>query len=434
MSTIKLTPFWLFLILLAVLLISILFLKKKTSSEGLINFNGDALVNTTITIPNYNNTLIKLYDNDYFDPKNGSVLRIYGAKYDPSKPNVDKQGSSIDYIDVLSRNNSIKQYLPADKIPEVSTRLKSSYDTWNTYTTDPKYKYITSNQLFYIAWDKYTYLHLIDMETNKHAHGYIFANNSSIVPNTYHHENYEKTITISLPTYDDVNTNNNTFVSDTHLQNNYHLYQLCSTIYYNQNTHDLIIGNYLGYAISTKTNVKIDNEYDIYDRNGNTISCFSDKNLKAAKKIWFIDDNTGKNIVIFINLPNDDVIIAVLQKNSDNVTYKLVNVKRFKANGNMQMNESTILPNPDASALATLNYNNCAVGTVPSGTVPSGTVPSGTVPSGAVPSGTVRSGAVPSDAVPSGSVPSCSNNATGTTCNAQSIVDVINKSMNEYNK
>jgi hypothetical protein len=428
MSTIKLTPLWLFLILLAILIFSILFLKKG-STEGLINYQVQTVPGLAIQLPNYNNSLVKLFDNDYFDPKNGNVLRIYGAENIQGTSTVDNNGSSIDYIDLLDRNNIVQQYSQTQSIPVYLTTVPSSYNTWNTYTTDPKYTTITSNELFYIAWDTYTYLHVIDMANNKHASGYIFTQNSSAnIPSSFNVANYSKTINTPMPSFKDVNSNNNTFVIDTRLNNNYHLYQLCSTVYYNQNTGDLVLGNYLGYPINTSQ--QISKNYIYYDKNGNQISCFSNSNVSVTNNSWVLEDTVGNNIIIYVNLPNSTTIISVLQKNTDDATYNLVDVKRFLSNGGVQSNASTILPNPDAAALGTITYNcnsippaSTPIASAPSGTptvpAPSGTptvpTPSGT-PSARAPSGT------PSTSAPSGSL-----------CNAQTVVDGLNKSIDDYN-
>ena len=434
MSTIKLTPLWLFLILLAILIISILFFKKG-SAEGMINFQVQTAPGLSITLPNYTNSLVKLFDNDYFDPKNGNVLRIYGTQF-TSSGSLDITGSSIDYIDLLDRNNIVQQYSNTQQIPIYLTTIPSSYNTWNTYTTDPKYTTVTSNELFYISWDDYTYLHVIDMEKNIHATGFIFTKTSSAnVPSSFNMANYSKSINVPMPTFKDVNSNNNTFVIDKRLNNNYHLYQLCSTVYYNQNTGDLVIGNYLGYSINTPQQTN-NNNYNYYDKNGKLITCFSNSNVAVTNNTWVIEDTDGNNIIIYVNLPNNTTIISILQKNTDNVTYNLIDVKRFLSNGGVQSNASTILPNPDAAALGTITYNcDSPLQILPTGlSAPSGSSPapsgSSPVPSGSSP---VPSGSSPA---PSGSSPVHSGSSTtqsGSLCNAQTVVDGLNKSIDDYN-
>jgi len=447
MSTIKLTPLWLFLILLAILIISILFFKKK-SAEGLINYHAKTDPGLVVQLPNYTNVVVKLFDNDYFDPKNGNVLRIYGSQY-TNAGTPDVTGSSIDYIDLLDRNNIVNQFAHTQSVPVYQNIVAPSYNSWNTYTTNPKYTAVTSNQLFYVAWDTYTYLHVIDMSNNSHAMGYIFAENSAANnTSSFSMTNYSKTINTPMPTYKDVNSNNNAFVQDTRLNNNYHLYQLCSTVYYNQNNGDLILGNYLGYSINTAQ--QITDKYISYDKNGNQISCFTNSNLSVTNKMWIVEDIIGSNIIIYVNLPNKTTMISVLQKNTDNVTYNLIDVKRFLANGGVQLNQSTILPNPDAADLGKITYS-CSTNTAPSG---SPVVPVPPAPAAAAPVVPASSSKGPSGTLPASSSSTIAPVASPTTpsnsptrnvvspapsvisspsCNAQSVVDGLNKSIDDYN-
>jgi hypothetical protein len=444
MSTIKLTPLWLFLILLAILIISILFFKKK-SAEGLINYHAKTDPGLVVQLPNYTNVVVKLFDNDYFDPKNGNVLRIYGSQYTKTDT-PDVTGSSIDYIDLLDRNNIVNQFAHTQPVPVYQNVMAPSYNSWNTYTTNPKYTAVTSNQLFYIAWDTYTYLHVIDMSNNSHAMGYIFAENSAANnTSSFSMTNYSKTINTPMPTYKDVNSNNNAFVQDTRLNNNYHLYQLCSTVYYNQNNGDLILGNYLGYSINTAQ--QITDKYISYDKNGNQISCFTNSNLSVTNKMWIVEDIIGSNIIIYVNLPNKTTMISVLQKNTDNATYNLIDVKRFLANGGVQLNQSTILPNPDAADLGKITYS-CSTNTAPSGSpvVPAPAAAATVVPassskgpSGSLPApssstiATVASPTTPSNSPTRNVVSPASSVISSPSCNAKTIVDGLNKSIDDYN-
>jgi hypothetical protein len=446
MSTIKLTPLWLFLILLAILIISILFFKKK-SAEGLINYHAKTDPGLVVQLPNYTNVVVKLFDNDYFDPKNGNVLRIYGSQYTKTDT-PDVTGSSIDYIDLLDRNNIVNQFAHTQPVPVYQNVMAPSYNSWNTYTTNPKYTAVTSNQLFYIAWDTYTYLHVIDMSNNSHAMGYIFDENSAANnTSSFSMTNYSKTINTPMPTYKDVNSNNNAFVQDTRLNNNYHLYQLCSTVYYNQNNGDLILGNYLGYSINTAQ--QITDKYISYDKNGNQISCFTNSNLSVTNKMWIVEDIIGSNIIIYVNLPNKTTMISVLQKNTDNATYNLIDVKRFLANGGVQLNQSTILPNPDAADLGKITYS-CSTNTAPASSPavpasspvvpassskgPSGYDHSHTLPA---PSSStiapVASPTTPSKSPTSNVVSPASSVISSPSCNAKTIVDGLNKSIDDYN-
>ena len=87
----KLTPFILFLILLFVLVISIVFsrfLPLINSKEGFISFKKDTNSLNYVYIPQYssqtstsNSTVVKLYDNLFFDTKNANIIEVNGSAF-----------------------------------------------------------------------------------------------------------------------------------------------------------------------------------------------------------------------------------------------------------------------------------------------------------------------------------------------------------------
>ena len=78
----KITPFWYFLFVLAVLIISMLFMKNKPMGESFVNFNYEKPENTVYVIPGYpNKENLKIHDNVYFDTKNGSLLVVEGKEH-----------------------------------------------------------------------------------------------------------------------------------------------------------------------------------------------------------------------------------------------------------------------------------------------------------------------------------------------------------------
>ena len=347
MNNIKLTPFWLFLILLAILIFSLLFLKNK--KEGLINFQSMVPLGNFTNIPNYNSPLFKLYDNDFFDPNTQNVIRIYGAPLGTG--NNDFTGSSIDYIDVIDKTNNIKQYRPNMPIPVNHSSDYISYNAWSTYTTDPKYKYITSNQLLNVSFNNITYLHIIDILSKTHIVGYLFAPNAPPI----YTKNFNKPIGIQLPRYNDINKNNNTFTIDTRSNYQKHVFQLCSTIYFDQNAKNLIIGNYLGYS---DNNISNNNSFNVFDRFGNKLTNNTNNtNYNKNDNIWIEEDSLGNNIIIFVNTPQGFIIIVLQVNNYDNSTFNIVNVKRFLFDGSIQINETVKIPNPDYNMTSNVTAN-----------------------------------------------------------------------------
>ena len=76
----KLTPIWLFLILLAVLVIAVIY-GVNTYKEGLVAFKAESGAENkalaSVQVEWYQNPLYKLYDNNFVDTINGNIIRVY---------------------------------------------------------------------------------------------------------------------------------------------------------------------------------------------------------------------------------------------------------------------------------------------------------------------------------------------------------------------
>jgi hypothetical protein len=176
-----LTPLWLFCILLATLVIACVFGNCHTF-EGLINYNTAI---TPFTVPNttdlssggYNNGVYKLYDNNYWDDKTGNLVRLY-EKSDGSlsRPYIytvrERSGTSV--VREWSKNyddSSIKEI--------VSKASSDGMVISNKEITDTTYKANigitsgnpnTNNIVFYIPFEKDTYIHIIDPTDTTNIH------------------------------------------------------------------------------------------------------------------------------------------------------------------------------------------------------------------------------------------------------------------------
>ena len=141
----KITPFYLFLILLIILVVSAIFGKNNLLfKESFVSFQERSEVGDQLIIPTYSSTnkLHKLYDNLYFDSKNGNIIEIDSPNYDSK--NLDSDGNSIISTIITKRqdnNNSIK-YLGNSSH---SRNVPESYITTiaNTYTS---YSYHTLSE------------------------------------------------------------------------------------------------------------------------------------------------------------------------------------------------------------------------------------------------------------------------------------------------
>ena len=159
MKSIKMTPVWMFILLLAILIISVLIGSKV--SEGFTART--AYVEADIT--GYANKVWPLVSSSInFDKANGNIVLQTGDA-------VDK---------VINRKGDV---IGADSagIQKLETSLATTVDSaWTSFTTVKG-----ANQLFYMPWDKTTFIHLVTEEaaTSKKVHtsGFCFDGTSKFV-------------------------------------------------------------------------------------------------------------------------------------------------------------------------------------------------------------------------------------------------------------
>ena len=325
----KLSPLWLFLLLLIVLIISAIFIKpyKTVTEESFTSFYGTTNPNTTgLKIPTYDNPVDKLYDNDFFDPKTGNVLRVYAKEYDPAVGQ-DTTGSTIDHVDLIDRTGHTTTYNNKEKIIiNGLTSVPYNYTSWTAFASDDKSVYVLSNQLIYSCWGQDTYIHIIDFTNNLNACGYYYS--PGLQSPIFTHFN------MSMPrlqvTKKDNDTNNNSYIFNRLV--NMTLYQFTSSIFYSPLTGDLMV---------LDTNGK----YLLYNRFGNSISKFTDTGIDNSNKPWVEYDLVGNHMILYVPYKTNTLII-VLKLNPDSATFSIITVGRFLADGSLQKDNNTNITIP----------------------------------------------------------------------------------------
>ena len=109
-SEIKLSPLLLFFILLIVLLIATTAKQWGLVSEGFIGYLKDAGSFSSQTVRAYDsgNNIIKLYDDIFYDNRNGTTVIVIASPYANT---VDTTGATVSSIIVVPRNmNPIYTY------------------------------------------------------------------------------------------------------------------------------------------------------------------------------------------------------------------------------------------------------------------------------------------------------------------------------------
>ena len=166
-----LSPLYLFIILLIILLISS-YAKQWGLTEGFVAFNSENRTSfSSVIVPGYDNlrTIVKLYDDIYYDNKNGNSVIVSGTQISTAVPS-ETSGATITAIDVYPREggSSARYTTPATKTGTVLTPLQQIVDeskkdvitsmikNWTVYTS-------SKNQLNYMAWGTNTFLSVFDL-------------------------------------------------------------------------------------------------------------------------------------------------------------------------------------------------------------------------------------------------------------------------------
>jgi hypothetical protein len=164
-SEIKLSPLLLFFTLLIVLVIATTVKRWGLVSEGFIGYlkDTDSFSSQTVKAYDSKNNIIKLYDDIFYDHRNGNAILITASPYVST---ADTTGTTVSSIDVIPRkmdpiytyskgsdNANMSQQCPESKI----TTIESLEIAWSIKSEK------SMNQLNYITWGNDTYLYVMDL-------------------------------------------------------------------------------------------------------------------------------------------------------------------------------------------------------------------------------------------------------------------------------
>jgi len=327
MNSIKLTPFILFLFLLIILVISSLFGKRlMVEKEGLEHDFQEGMTNTTslthVSLTTYStvNKVWNLYDNIYFDDRNGNLIEV--STIDDTTGNTNTSVSTI----VTKRSNysttfyvsasGINQNLESSSISEITPKYTSCY--YPSQTNNYNYN------VFYMPWNKDTFIHIIDNINKKQLATFLFSPGSE-TKSLY----YSQPTNIDLTDYVSDNSNdNNKMVIEPLYDDIKHVYQLSQYVKY-----DLVNSNLI---ITTEPTRKL----VVYDINKNTFTVSSSNNdisnrSRPSPNItsYIVKDSLGQNIVLCIPNKNNTLIAFIGYSDNTKSSLILKNVFRFNEYG-----------------------------------------------------------------------------------------------------
>jgi hypothetical protein len=374
----KLSPLILFIILLVVLALSAM-IKNYMNREGFITYNhGGALFSTkTVGIYSSENPITKIYDDIYYDPRNGNVVVVYTKNEYTDAGSVDADGKKIKSIEIVPRknvaNNQIVKYEnnTVDKTAIENGATVSKAEVINQVTpesrktaldaTDVAWSYKSgSNQVNYFTWGSNTYIYVMDItgvstsgnSFASDAQGNSFASRGNSFSGAVKHASaafYTGSINPNTSfdfTGVDGDSNTDIYVTNAYPQQTndgyddksmiepvYHpsrtVYQITSTIKY-----DIANGNLL--IVTPTTSPK---KIDVYYRSGEdtreddstpnvTLTAVADAQAssaayitqsfsKSVSKPFFVQDHVNKNTVMYWPTGENTLIVVFENRNGD---------------------------------------------------------------------------------------------------------------------
>ena len=327
MSSIKLTPLILFLIILLVLVISSVFGKKimgvtEGFQEGLDGLT-TSLTSTSLKQYSTIHDVYKLYDTLYYDSVNSNIIEA------SSTVNTNSSTLSSTIVTPRGGEESVTydtQYAGQDVNSSYEEGIAPSYSSW-VYNTQS----ISQNayQLFYMPWNEDTYIHLINNVTNHQLATFLFPKTGT--PQSIY---YPPSTAIGLTGYHhDNSTANNSMVREPLYNTTTLVYQLSRFVKFDPMNANLILLNGNG-ATKTLTVYDINKAATTIDSpvQGAT-STLANSIPSVMFTPYTVLDSAGQNLVLYI--PNEQTVLVALisYADKDKKSYKLVNVCRFNRHG-----------------------------------------------------------------------------------------------------
>jgi hypothetical protein len=366
----QLSPFHLFIILLLILTIAS-FARNWGLTEGFVAFNQNLSAFTKVTVPAYDktNNIIKLYDDIYYDYRNGNAVIVTGTASTPALL-TEAEGTTVTAIDIYQRKGgaSARYNTPAATSGTSTTAFQQTTDESKISTIPSmvnEWSIVTSekNQLNYLSWGTNTYLTVFDLSNagltpaaavgTPGDTGYIAA----VIPSykicaasnySGNVEGVQLPYSIDIPitssySYADDATANKDYVEPIYDPSK-NLYKFLNNVYY-----DVANGNLL-MNTSTSTTAKSINVYYRTQESELVISgsvtpltdttqsataktATGQSFTNAASKPWFIVDSVNNNTIMYWPFGTNTILAAFVNKNVSGVGIQILKVRRFTNNG-----------------------------------------------------------------------------------------------------
>jgi len=404
---IKITPLILFLILLAVLILSMLLgstIKSMMYRESFVNFNQSNATSygNTIYVPQYSanvdRKIISLYDNIYIDNVNGNLLEVDGLACEKGNSVsgntdcMDNYGTTITNIYVTTRdaihtNLYRTQYKEDGSVLPYSTiesQKTSVVPTISQYSYTTRCETTDTYQVFYIAMNSNTFIHVMDIDKSTYPQGganvisYALSQDGIVgTPKNYNYSIDNVPSYNTNPAKSNSDMNNGSLITDPNYMsgsNSEQIFQISPFLRYDTKN---------GYVLITHSNGV---GYDVYDRAtgsivpGNAGAKEQIESLSSMTSMTIGDGNNGMALVCAIG---KNTSICLIVGNSGDGSYKIVSCYSFDENGPLKPSDAlestngntwsntTSGPAPTSSGGSPESGNNATTVNQPTGQLPS---------------------------------------------------------------
>jgi hypothetical protein len=358
-SEIKLSPLILFIILLLVLVIATAVKNLGLVSEGFNSFWYSADSFTDKKVFAYDNTrnITKIYDDIFYDPRNGNIVAVYGTQYTSED---DNTGQSVTQIDIAPRieSNIVSYSKGSDNktLSQVANESKKS-------TVDPVdtqwSKKFTDNQVCYLAWGTKTFIYVMNLMNAKTAGNTTVGNTSITYSGSYQPAAmaYYKDKSLTLSSKYTVNNaeldnkrtiylqssytysgdgNDDKNVIETYYDTTKGVYQLVNNVKYDVANGNLLIQTQSGANKQVSVFYRDARHLDVLTPDvvlTSSTSTSTDASKKAfattANYPYFLQDTLGNHTIMY--WPNDDNTIIIVFANAldSDGSLKIVKYRRF---------------------------------------------------------------------------------------------------------
>ncbi len=344
----KLTPFILFLIILFVLVLSVVLnkwlpLNILSFNEGFSSFYETSASGNSMIIPQYSSTVkvFKIYDNLYFDQKNGNLIIINGETYSGT---IDSSGASILNVGVIQRvptslltystsYDSNRKIIPTVDSKIITSTVTTAYSSWK-FEASPY-------QVFYMPWNDSTFIQIMDLSNDVPICASLFG--SGGVNSNYTYQSSD--IPSPMPTvYGGADTTpKNQFISEPIYDASQQIYAISDYVRFDTKDGDLILqtgsgasrqltvykgsdianGTAVAKPYTSPTSPAKTTSSDVYEKS------YAPFLTSRSFKPFMVIDTMGKNLVLYMPMAQK-TLIALISVDSNNTSiYNLRNVVRF---------------------------------------------------------------------------------------------------------